>query len=303
MGRENIRHNTNDVYAVILIGGQGKRLRPLSTAARPKAFLSVTKDRKTMFQSTVLRACRIVPLKHILVVANKSHRGDVKKNAPGLARGNILLEPASRNTAPAIALAAGRLHRRRGDCIIVTLPTDQYIVREDGYLSAVKKGIDFVRRHGDAIVIFGQKPGYPATGFGYIRVKGQGRRGKAGEILKVISFTEKPGLSTAKRYLKSGRYLWNLSTFIFKSAAMLRAFKKFAPEIYNGLHGGMTSGSYSKLPDISIDRAIIEKASDVYCVRGDYGWQDMGSFGALREILRREGRKFTETDGKITKII
>lgn len=294
----NDKRLTNNVYVVILIGGKGKRLRPLSTDEKPKAFLSVTKDRKTMFRRTVLRAERLVPLSRIVVVANSANRANVKRDMPLLGKDNVFLEPVSRNTAPAIALAAYNLERRAGDCIMVVLPTDQYIIDEAGYIAALKKGVDFIRRHEDAIVIFGQKPTYAATGFGYIRVEaGRGR------IAKVEQFTEKPDLKTAKKYLKSGRYLWNISTFIFKTNNILRAFKEFAPDILHGLKDEIDPAAYGKMPDISIDYAIMEKASGVYCVKSDCGWQDMGSFDALRKVLKREGRKFTETGGKITKII
>lgn len=301
----------SNVYVVILIGGKGKRLRPLSTAEKPKAFLSVTKDRKTMFQRTVARASNIVPLERILVVANKAHASRIKKDLPGLCEGNILLEPVSRNTAPAIALAAHNVKKLSGDHVMVVLPTDQYLIDEERYLKALEIGIDFVRHHKEPIVIFGQKPSYPATGFGYIRVKGpafakasadkQGSRDKG--IVKVERFTEKPDLETAKKYLDSGRYLWNISTFIFKADVILRAFKDFSPVIYHGLSGKITPGSYAKLPDISVDYAIMEHARNIHCVKGDYGWQDMGSFDSLRDILEREGRKFVEHGGKITKII
>ena len=286
-----------DAYAVILVGGKGKRLRPLSNDKKPKAFISVTQDRKTMFRRAVDRASKIVPIERILVVANQAHALHIKKDAPDLFGENVLLEPVSRNTAPAIALAAQNLHKRFGECIIVVFPTDQYIMKEAFYMKAVQKGIDFVRNNAGDFVIFGQRPSYPATGFGYIKLK------RGSEISKVSRFTEKPEPEIAERYVKNGNYFWNISTFIFGVDALLRSFKKLAPAIYRGLQGGVNRSGYSKLPDISIDYAIMEKAGNIRCLKGDYGWQDMGSFDSLRKIMKREGRRFVEKDGRITKIL
>jgi len=286
-----------DAYAVILVGGKGKRLRPLSTDKKPKAFISVTRDRKTMFRRAIDRASKIVPLERIFVVANETHALHIKKDAPDLAGENILLEPVSRNTAPAIALAAHSLYKRFGGCIMVVFPTDQYVIKEAFYMRAVKKGIDFVRNNTGAFVIFGQRPSYPATGFGYIKVS----RGSG--ISKVSRFTEKPEPEIAEKYIENGDYFWNISTFIFGVDTLLRSFKKLAPAIYRGRRGGVNRSAYSRLPDISIDYAIMEKAGNIRCLKGDYGWQDMGSFDSLRKIMKREGRKFVEKDGRITKIL
>lgn len=290
---------SSDVFVVVLIGGKGKRLRPLSTDAKPKAFLSVTRDRKTMFQRTVGRALKVAPLDRIVPVANRGHLRHVTRDVPGLDRKNLLLEPVSRNTAPAIGLAARLIERRAGDAIMVVLPTDQYIVDEAGYISAVKKGIAFVRRNPGALIVLGHTPSYPATQFGYIRAL----RGVKG-VCKVARFTEKPDLRKAAQYVKSGRYVWNTGAFIFRASAILREFKRYAPGIYRGLKRceRMTRSCYAKLPDISIDYAVMEKARGIYCVTGDYRWQDMGNFDALRVILKREGRRFVERGGKILRI-
>lgn len=281
---------TSNVYAVILVGGKGKRLRPLSTNARPKAFLSVTKDRKTMFRVTLDRIKKIVPKGNILVCANKAHAGLVKKDFPDIRKGNLILEPISRNTAPAIALAANLLTRQARDAVMVVLPADQYILDEDKYLDTIKAGVEFAADN-NALMVLGLKPVYPATGFGYVKVNS-----KRKNILKVERFTEKPDLKTAKRFVKDGRYFWNAGAFVFKADAILSAIEKFAPAICN-------AKSYRLMPDISIDYAVMEKADNIYCVKGTYRWQDIGSFEALRKVLRRESRRFIEKNKKITKIL
>lgn len=291
-----------NVYAVILVGGKGKRLRPLSTDARPKAFMSITKDRKTMFAKTVERISKLVPTANIIAVANKRHAVLVNKEFPEISGNNLLLEPAAKNTAPAIMLAAATLARRVKDAILVILPTDQYIAGEDEYLVCVKRGIDFVKSNKNAIVALGVKPRHPSTGFGYIRV---GRRKSGlGGIYKAERFIEKPDLKRAISYVKSGRCLWNTGAFIFRLSAIIKAMKAFAPRIYKGLRDiDDLLKAYNRLPDISIDFAIMEKAKNIYCVEGAYGWRDMGNFESLRAILISESRDFVSKGKKIIRIL
>lgn len=295
------------VYAVILIGGKGRRLRPLSTDSRPKAFVSVTKDRKTMFAKTLERAQKIA-LNYILVIANSAHARLARKDFPDIAKGHLILEPVSRNTAPAITLAALTLAKKTEDAVMVVLPTDHYISGEWQYLAAIKNGIDFAGSR-DAVVVMAVKPRHPATGFGYIRVNGQGlpagrQASESKGIFKVEEFVEKPDLKTARRYLKNGNYLWNTGVFIFKVSTILKLVSKYKSEIVDGLNNIKDmKKDYEKLPDISIDYAVMEKADNIYCVRGSYGWNDMGSFGSIKNILKMEGRRFVERGGKITKIL
>lgn len=294
--------NRAHVYGVVLVGGKGKRLAPLSNDARPKAFLSVTRDRKTMFAKTLQRISKVVPKNDIIVVANRAHESLVKKDLPGVKKDNILLEPCSRNTAPAITLAASALAAKDEDAIMVVLPTDQYIADQDRYIDTLKRGIGFVRKNADAIVVVGVKPTSPSVELGYVRVQGAGSRGQ--DALKVEKFTEKPALAAAKRYLDSGKYLWNTGAFIFRADAFLEEVKKFAPKIYRNLKDNKNfEKKYAKLADISVDYAIMERSRNVYCVKGKFDWCDMGSFGNLEKILRRELRIFITKDGRIIKII
>ena len=283
------RRTTSNIYAVILAGGKGKRLKPLSTDLRPKAFLSVTKDKKTMFRKTVDRARRIVPETNILVVANKSHSALAEKDFPGIDRRNLLLEPVSKNTAPAIALAAFTLRERSKDAVMAVLPTDQYIAGEEKYLDAVRKGIDFVSRSGDALVVLAIKPKSATTGFGYIKLKTESRKPKPGDLYKVDKFVEKPDAATAEKLVKSGQYLWNTGSFIFRAGAILDAVKNLAPAIFEALNGNADiEKAYGMMPDISIDYAVMEKAANLYCVKGSYLWYDMGSFENIQAVSKYE---------------
>ncbi len=306
---------TNSVYAVILVGGIGKRLEPLSKSSRPKPFLSVTKDNKTLLRKTVDRVIKIIPPENIISVANKAQDRLVKKSFPGILKGNLLLEKVSRNTAPAIALAALELKKRDGDAIMVVLPADHYIGNQRIYLDAIKKGIDFAVKNPKAMVTIGLKPYFPATGYGYIKIvyglrspAYKNAKGGTGtvhrNIYKVEKFVEKPDLKNAIRFIKDGNYLWNAGTFVFKAATFLGAVRRLARDIY-GAFKDMRKiyERYEKLPNISVDYAIMEKAYDIYCVKGSYLWEDIGSFESLKKVLKMEGRRFIEKDGKVTKIL
>ena len=294
------QHPTN-VYAVVLVGGKGKRLRPLSTASLPKAFLSITKDRKTMFRRTLDRIRGLVPDKNIVVVANHLHAKLVKKDLPGIKRQNLILEPVSRNTAPAIMLAASTLEKRDPAAVMFVLPTDQYITDEKKFLEPIRQGLDFIRVRPESVVIMGVKPRFPSTHFGYIKVTSH--KSKVKSIEKVQKFVEKPDRKTAERYLRSGRYLWNTGAFLFKASYLLKLAKEYAPAIDRIItRTGGAGGAYCKMPDISIDYAVMEKAPNVYCAKAEYEWHDLGGFESLIKILTREGREFKLKGGKVVNI-
>ena len=296
------KSNSDGIYVVILVGGKGKRLRPLSTETKPKAFLSVTHDRKTMFRHTVDRALKITGKDKMLVVANNLHKRLVKNNFPAIRKENLLLEPVAKNTAPAIAFAASTLMARGIDPVIVVLPTDQYIVKIERYLTAIKRGVNFLKGRNDGIVVMGVLPSRPSTELGYIRFHDVGLRSKG--VWKVEKFTEKPDQDTARSYIKNREYLWNTGAFIFKASTILKAFQHSAPKIYKIIsYPAGIAKSYAKMPDISIDYAVMEKSHNIFCVKDSYEWQDMGSFDSLRKILDLESRKYVMERGKIIKII
>lgn len=292
------------VYAVILVGGRGKRLRPLSTDELPKAFLSVTKDRKTMFRRTVERAAKLVGEDNIIVVANKRHAALVKRDFSGLRKENLILENISRNTAPAVTLAAYSLLSRTKDAVMVVMPADHYISDEKKFLTYLRCGIDFVKKRPGVLVAMGKVPEFPATGYGYIKLFESKPVVGFKDLYKVEKFTEKPDLRTAKEYVRSGKLLWNLGIFIFTAETVLNEMRLLAGKIYETLKNRRpAAAAYRALPDISIDYAVMEKTPNMFCVKSSFGWDDMGSFDVLRKVLIREDRRFLAKGGKITEIL
>lgn len=293
-----------DVYVVILVGGKGKRLRPLSTNARPKAFLSVTRDRKTMFRRTVDRARQLVRDSHILVVANRTHKNLVINDFPSIRRDHLLLESVSRNTAPAIAVAASVIHRESPGAVMVMIPVDQYILNERLYFDALNAGIQFMKRSDGELMPIGVVPEFPSTQFGYIKLGHPSSFIHHPSVFTVERFVEKPDLATAKKYLKDGRYLWNTGAFVFKVDTFLETLKAVAPEIARlASNPERALRFFRRFPNISIDYAVMEKAKRIVCVRGEYHWKDMGSFESIMEILRLEKRDFIEKGNKVVKIL
>lgn len=296
--------NTNNIYAVILVGGIGKRLQPLSKPSRPKPFLSVTKDKKTIFGKTVERIRKAIPIDNIIVVANKSQASLIRKSSPKIRKENLILEKISRNTAPAIALASLELKRRSPDAVVVVLPADHYIGNEAVYLKTIRKGIDFVEHNPRALVTIGLNPKFPATGYGYIKIVHSPQSIVHSNTYKVERFVEKPDIETAKKFIENGNYLWNTGTFIFKAVTFLGAIRRLAQDIYGPLKDmRKIEERYEILPNISVDYAVMEKAYEIYCVKGSYRWEDIGSFDSLKKVLKIEGRRFVEKDGKVTRIL
>lgn len=250
-----------------------------------------------MFANTVERMSRIVSSDRIVAVANKDHESLVRRDLPKTAHMKIVLEPVSRNTAPAIGVAARLLASVDEGSIMLVMPTDQYAPEASRQIESIKKGIDFVRKNEETIVVIGIQPDRPATEYGYIKVPHKGA------MVRVERFIEKPDLKSAKKYLADGKYLWNAGIFIVKAKTMLNLLKAFAPAIYRILTGADIRASYGRMPNISVDYAVMEKVKNIYCVRSSFKWSDVGSFDALEKVLKLEKRRYVKKNGRIAKII
>lgn len=290
------------ITAVIMAGGRGERFWPKSRNSRPKQFLSLTSDGETMIQKTVNRLKPIVAAEDIFIVTNAAYTGLVCDQLPEIPKENILAEPCARNTAPCIAFAAAVIGRKYDDAIMLVLPSDHLIGYEDIYIGTLKKAIA-VAEEGRNLVTIGITPTYPETGYGYINFGKE-----SGDGYEVERFVEKPDLSTAEKYLASGKYLWNSGMFVWKISSIMANLRQFMPEIYEGaLRIGESFGSevftdtlvkeFTAFTSESIDFGIMEKADSIYTIPGSFGWDDVGSWLAVERINETdEAKNYIEGD-------
>lgn len=280
------------IIPVILSGGSGTRLWPLSRKHYPKQLLNLTGGTYTMLQET---AIRVNHLQAPIVVCNEDHRFMVAEQLKvvGDSAASIILEPVARNTAPAITLAALNAMESDEDAIIAVFPADHVISDQAAFESSLQIAIDAAKQ-GD-LVTFGIKPTSAETGYGYIKAQ------KAeGEAKPVECFVEKPDLETAQHYVASGDYFWNSGMFVFKASAYLNAVEKFTPEILKACRQSLDKAktdmdfirinkeAFAQSPDDSIDYAVMERADNVLVVPMEAGWNDVGSWSSLWEIADKD---------------
>lgn len=286
-------------YCVIMCGGVGSRFWPFSRTEMPKQFIDFFGTGRSLLQMTFDRIRPLVDAGNILLVTNEAYRGIVSEQLPEVPPANILCEPARRNTAPCICWSASHIAARNPDAVIVTLPADHLVLREEAFLEAVGESIGFATGR-DALLTIGLKPTSPHTGYGYIQ-RGAPVEGFPG-ICRVKSFTEKPELRMAELFLRTGEFFWNSGMFIWSASSILKAFREYAPETLDifsrgkGLYGtpeesGFIRSCFPAAPAISIDYAVMEKASNVYVKTADLGWSDLGSWKSLHDVSpkTREG--------------
>ena len=284
------------ITAVIMAGGRGERFWPKSRNSRPKQFLSLTSDGETMIQKTVRRLSPLVAPEDIFIVTNAAYKELVADQLPEVPAENVLAEPCARNTAPCIAFAAAVIGRKYDDAMMLVLPSDHLIGYENIYIKTLKKAVS-VAEQGKNLVTIGITPTYPETGYGYINFGEE-----SGDAYAVERFVEKPDLPTAKKYLSSGKYLWNSGMFVWKISSVMANLKEFMPEIYEGaLRIGESFGTdsfeetlvkeFTAFTSESIDFGIMEKASDIYTIPGSFGWDDVGSWLAVERINETDDDK------------
>jgi len=258
--------------ALILAGGAGTRLRPLSSDENPKQFLPIFGGR-SLIQLTWDRLTRLLLFRHIFVSTNEQYAAKCLAHLPDLRRENLIAEPARRNTAPAIALSCFTIESAIGICTIACLPSDHHIADPDGFVRVLNRAFAHAEKSEDLVTI-GIAPTEPHTGYGYLEL------GEviAPDVIRLRRFTEKPTRERAEEFVRSGRHAWNGGMFVWRSNVFRRALSDVAPEIAR-----VTRENYEQMPNISIDYALLEKASRVATVRGDFGWSDVGSWDALRK--------------------
>lgn len=272
------------IHFVILAGGRGERFWPLSSPERPKQFLGLF-AKKSFFQLTLkrlqeLRAGFGKEKIKFWVVTEARYKNWVRAQAPSLPAGQVILEPVARNTAAAIGLAAKKIARQDPEGVMISFPSDHWI-RPVGALRRVLRDAVRTANRTEKLGLLGIHPHFPAVGLGYIELKKKPRFSKA---FPVVGFHEKPSLKRAKRWARSGRFLWNSGIFIWKAKVLLEELKKWLPDVI----GKLETPRYRLIKPISIDYGVLEKSSRLFCVPAALQWDDLGSWENLWHSSRKD---------------
>jgi len=287
--------------AVILAGGTGTRLWPLSRREKPKQFQKLTSD-KTMFQETIERL-DFLEKKDIYIATNESFAKEVMKEAPEIPKKNIIIEPALRDTAPCIGLAATYIAKDHPDEVMAVIYADHLIKNKAKFIKNLKIA-EKIAKEDDTLNIIEVKAKYPNTNLGYVKIGKMIKTVDGSDIYSFEKFTEKPDLATAKKFLESYKYLWNTGLYVWKVSTILDQYKYHQSKMYyNLMKIQLTIGTekekkvlknhYSKCDKISIDYAIMEKVekSKVRIIPADFGWNDIGTWESLHDELTKSSKE------------
>jgi len=282
--------STSNVFGILLAGGTGTRLWPVSREMYPKQLVKFIGN-DSLVQSTIKRLNPLLDLENVRVVCGEQHYHEIARhiNDIGLATdGKIIQEPSGRNTAPAILLAAFHIHHTAADGIMCIFPADHVIGNIESFHERLSAAIELADQ--GHIVTFGIKPNYPETGYGYI----EGDAGESDKALRVKRFVEKPDRPTAEQYIEAGNFFWNSGMFAFKASVLLEEFKKYQPQMLAAMEAcfsvdqPLDRTDYDRMENISIDYAIMEKTEKCVVVPSDFGWSDIGSWKSLYDFLDKD---------------
>ncbi|PIB36785.1 mannose-1-phosphate guanylyltransferase [Reichenbachiella sp. 5M10] len=283
-----------NVHIVIMAGGVGSRFWPYSRNSRPKQFIDVMGIGKSLLQMTYERFLSVSNKDNIIVVTNHDYADLVKEQLPELSEDQILCEPKRRNTAPCIAYAAYKIHKKDPKAVMVVTPADHVVLQEERFSRVATVAID-AATDTDKIVTVGIKPTRPETGYGYIQYIEKSE----GAVKPVKTFTEKPELELAKTFLESGDFVWNAGIFVWSTETITDAFSAFLPDIADTFEEGSSvyytadeqdfiNRVYPSCQNISIDYGILEKSSNVHVIEGDFDWSDLGTWNSLHEAREKD---------------
>ena len=282
-----------NLYVVLMAGGVGVRFWPFSRNAKPKQYLDVLGLGRTLLQSTYDRFLPLCPKENIFVVTSEEHQAITAQQLPEISLDQILAEPMRRNTAPCIAYASHKIALKNSNAIVVVTPSDHIILNEADFQDTIRKSVEHAKGQ-DKLITLGIKPSRPETGYGYI----QYLEGK-NHLKKVKTFTEKPELALAKKFLESGEFVWNAGIFIWGVQAILKSISMHLPEMAEIFDEAVPSfntdkekvaiqSAYSQCKNVSIDYGIMEKADNVFVWLGNFNWSDLGSWASLHDNSKRD---------------
>lgn len=283
------------LFVVLMAGGVGTRFWPYSRNSKPKQYLDVLGTGKTLIQSTYERFLPLCPKENIFIVTNED-LADITKEQLGIPDSQVLVEPMRKNTAPCIAYASYRIAKNTPDAVIVVSPADHLILNESVFQKTIGKSVDQARNQ-NKLITMGIKPSRPETGYGYIQYLNS-----KDQLKKVKTFTEKPALSLAKKFIESGDFVWNSGIFIWSVSAIIDALEKYQPELaelfeeasvdfYTDKEPKAIQEAYAQSKNISIDYGIMEKADNVYVWLSDFAWSDLGSWSSLHDANKKNSDK------------
>lgn len=295
------------VYGLVLAGGSGSRLYPLSRSNTPKQFLKVLNE-KTLLYNTLDRVSKIIKGDNLYIITNKEYESKVVlESEKFVSKDNVIIEPFNKETAVCISLAAVKLLKKDKDAVMLVVPSDHYIELSDVFYDCLNCAIDVAYKK-RGIVTIGIEPTFPQTGYGYIqagKLINSGMKFPDLNIYKVERFIEKPSYELAKDFVINGNYLWNSGMFCFRVDVYLRELEKYLPKIYKGMmdiyktlgeekEQEVINNIYEKLEGISIDFGIMQKTRKAQVISGDFYWDDIGSFSSLKRILKKDGNNFVK---------
>ncbi len=297
----------NNNYCVIMAGGIGSRFWPISKTAKPKQFLDILGTGRTFIQQTYDRFRKIIPKENFYVVTSVDYKDLVMEQLPELSENQVLAEPLRRNTAPCVAYACYKIKKINSEANVIVAPSDHLILKEDEFLEQISNGLGFVSEN-PVLLTLGITPSRPETGYGYIQIDSSSEEMKQKNLRKVKTFTEKPDLKMAELFVSSGEFFWNSGIFIWSLKTILNAFDQYLEDVSSlfrkgeKLYGTPDEGAflnktYSECQNISIDYGIMEKANNVYVLCSDFGWSDLGTWGALYESKEKD-KNYNSVNGE-----
>jgi mannose-1-phosphate guanylyltransferase len=285
-------------HVVILCGGGGTRLWPVSTRPQPKQFVSILENGKTLFQETVDRALRLAERDNIWVITNKDYVHYIHNQFPGIRRDQVIVEPEAKNTAMAHVVSTFFIAKKDPNALVVNFASDHFIPQVDEFVKQLRIALEFLAGS-DSILTVGIRPTHPDVNYGYIKQGKKIREIDDWPFYEVAVFKEKPDLKTAEKYFKSGKYFWNACLYMWRSDTFLETVKKVAPsfwqageEIFSSIGTSRLPASlrqaYGQVESISIDYAVSEKADNLALFPASFFWSDVGNWQAVHRLQEKD---------------